>query len=104
MKNIKQKGFTLIELLVVVAMIGILATIALASLNSARTKAKCASGDEEACSVFSQEEIDELTNKKTKPKDETNLDRAKRICPDGILEFTGNPDDTWGYDFEVKCK
>jgi|AntAceMinimDraft_6_1070360.scaffolds.fasta_scaffold07092_5 prepilin-type N-terminal cleavage/methylation domain-containing protein len=39
-QQIKNKGFTLIELLLVVAIIGVLATVVFASLNSARTKAK----------------------------------------------------------------
>ena len=40
----KHKGFTLIELLVVVSIIGLLSSVALVSLNSARVKGRIAAG------------------------------------------------------------
>lgn len=40
--NKNKNGFTLVELLVVIAIIGILSTVALVNLNSARDKAKVA--------------------------------------------------------------
>lgn len=57
MKQTFKRGFTLIELLVVIAIIGILASVVLASLNSARDKGSNAALKGALAQVRSQAEL-----------------------------------------------
>ncbi|OIO32279.1 MAG: hypothetical protein COZ49_03025 [Candidatus Yonathbacteria bacterium CG_4_10_14_3_um_filter_47_65] len=57
MKVSNKRGFTLIELLVVIAIIGILASVVLASLNTARDKGSVAAAKAEMSGVRAQAEL-----------------------------------------------
>lgn len=57
MKKNSKKGFTLIELLVVVAIIGVLASVVLASLNTARAKGANAAIKANMANIRAQAEI-----------------------------------------------
>lgn len=80
MKSRFTKGFTLIELLVVVAIIGILSSIVLVSLNSARAKARDASAKGSMSSIRAAAEIYYDTNGGSYG---TNSDG---VCQDGAID------------------
>ena len=56
-KSYLQKGFTLIELLVVIAIIGILSSVVLASLSTARSKGKATAVKSGLASLRTQMEV-----------------------------------------------
>ena len=76
-----KKGFTLIELLVVVAIIGILATVVLASLGQARTRARTASAISELRNLSQTFEIYHLDN------NDYPSDVSPDVLPPGMIEY-----------------
>lgn len=60
-----KKGFTLIELLVVIAIIGILSSVVLASLTTARTRGQAAAIQSEMSNMRAQAELYYSTNSNT---------------------------------------
>ena len=78
MKINLKKGFTLIELLVVVAIIGILASVVIASLNKSRDKGEDAAVKSNLRNAIAQGEI--IFGTRT-----TNKDSYKDICAVGVM-------------------
>jgi prepilin-type N-terminal cleavage/methylation domain-containing protein len=81
--NISAKGFTLIELLMVVAIIGLLATVVLASLNVARMKAHNQAGNETVRSYVNAIELYKSDSPGSPYPDPGSVDDPRCLgCPD----------------------
>lgn len=82
-KHIYNRGFTLIELLVVIAIIGILASVVLASLNSARDKGADASIKSSINNARAQAELYYDNNGNAYDADDTDDDDG--LCADSTI-------------------
>lgn len=104
MKN--KKGFTLVELLVVIAIIGILSTVAIVNLNSARDKARAASVQAAltqltSAAILCQDDDQELTTDGTEACSAEATDiptEGGAVCDAAYTDATWpDLDSTWTY-------
>lgn len=99
-KNMKNKGFTILELLIVIAIIGILAAIILASLNTARQKSRDARRIEDIKQIQNALALyfeSQATNSYPGGQEGTTFDNA--LAPTYIPVV---PDDPSGGDYQYK--
>ncbi len=94
----KQKGFTLIELLVVIAIIGLLSSVVLASLNSARGKARFAQVVATMNSIEKAATLDYYDFDNYAP--DVGWNSATRFVPKYLSAWPTPPCSGWSYDWE----
>jgi len=93
-----KKGFTLIELLVVIAIIGLLASVVLASLNSARGKGRYANAVATMNSIEQAAILDYDTYNNYAP--DVGTATAPRFVPAYLSAWLTPPCPGWTYDWE----
>lgn len=97
-KHTNKKGFTLIELLVVISIIGFLSSLALVSLNSARSKARFAQSLATMNSMEKAAALDYDDFNNYAPDVYSNV--APRFVPKYLSTWPIPPCSGWNYDWE----